>query len=121
MAAILRDEAASPAWPRPRSRYPSRSRSTLYLALRGVGSLNERRPPLSRRPSLERFGDSRDVLGRVAAATAGNVDQPSPCEVAQKTGHVLRPQIEPGFRQRIRQAGIWVARDRHVHLLRDIL
>src|SRR5882724_13302549 len=98
MAEIPRDEAASSEWAQPRSRYPTRSRSTLYLALAGVGSLNERRPPLSRRPALERFGDSRDVLGRVAAAAAGNVDQPSPCEVASITGHVLCPQIDPGFR-----------------------
>ena len=87
----------------------------------GVGSRSVRRPQLSRRLAFERFGDRRDVLGRVAAAAAGNIDQPSPRKIAQITRHVLRPQIEPGFRERIRQAGIRVARDRHVRLLRELL
>src|SRR4030088_2145732 len=115
MAAIPRDGVALAAWAQPRLRYQTRSRSTLSL---GEGFLSGLRPPLSRRLAFESLGDRRDVLGRVAATAAGNIDQPSPRKVAQITRHVLRPQIEPGFRERIRQTSIRVARDRHVRLLR---
>ena len=108
-----------------------RSRQTKRLRLRGVrhrlalsrtlGCSIGRRPQLPRRLAFERFGDRRDVLGRVAAAAAGNIDQPSSRKVAQITGHVLRAQIEPGRRKRIRQTGIRIARDRHVRLLRELL
>src|ERR1700730_16783829 len=119
MAAIPRDGVSSSSWARPRWRYQTRSRSTLNLV--GEGFLSGLRSPLSRRLAFERFGDSRDVLGCVAAAPAGNIDQPRPCKVAQIAGHVLRPQIEPGFRQGVRQTGVRVARDRHVRLLRELL
>src|ERR1700680_5174113 len=99
MAAIPTDGVVSSSWARPRSRYRTRSRSPLNLVVEGF--LCGLRPPLSRRQTFERFGDSRDMLGRVAAASAGNVDQPRPCKIAQIAGHVLRPQIEPCLRQRI--------------------
>src|SRR5450631_717596 len=119
MAAIPRDGVASSSLARPRSRYLTRSRSTLNLV--GEGFLSGLRPPLSRRLAFERFGDSRDVLGRVAATAAGDIDQPCPCKVAQITRHVLRPQVEPCFREGIRQPSIRVARDRYVGLLRELL
>src|SRR6266850_7433054 len=116
MAAIPRDGVASSSWARPRSRCRTRSRSTLNLVSEGfLGGL---RPPPSRGLAFERFCDSRDVLGCVAAAPAGNIDQPRPCKVAKIAGHVLRPQVEPGFREGVRQAGIRVARDSDVRLLR---
>src|ERR1700730_1729033 len=119
MAVNPRDEAASSPWPR--AQWCWRECSRFALALEGVGFGRMLSPALSRRLAFERFGNRRDVLGRVAAATAGNVNQPCPCEVAQITGHVLRSQIETGFRQRIRQTGVWVARDRYIRLLREFL
>src|SRR5580692_1707609 len=119
MVAIPRDGVASSSWARLRSRYQTRSRSTLNLV--GEGSRGGPGPPLSWRLAFERFGDSRNVLGRVAAAPAGNIDQPRPCKVAQIAGHILWAQIEPGFREGIRQTRIWVARDRHVCLFRELL
>ena len=38
---------------------------------------------------LKRLRDGRDVLGSVSTAAAGDVDQSSPCKVAQITGHVF--------------------------------
>src|SRR5450755_2286785 len=116
MAAIPRDGAASSLCPwlrrlRPGLCYRTHSRSTLNLTLEGKGFRNVSRPPLSRRLASERFGDCRDVLGCVAPAPAGNVDQPAARKIAQITGHVFRPQIETGLRKRIRQTGVRIARD----------
>src|ERR1700694_5257301 len=119
MAAIPRDEAASCA--SSRAQMCSRKCSLLALALEGEGFGGSLSPVFSRRQAFERFGDRRDVLGRVSAATAGNVNQPSPCEVAQIPGHILRSEVEAGFRQRIRQTGVWVARDSHIRLLREFV
>src|ERR1035437_10158472 len=94
MAVILTGAAAWSRWPR------SRCDLNLCQPSRGL--------------AFERFGNRRNVVGRVAAAAAGNIDQPSTCKVTQITGHVLGPQIEPGLRESIRQAGIRIARDRHV-------
>src|SRR5580700_10268045 len=100
MGAIPRDGAASAAWARPRLWcYRTRSRSTLNLV--GEGFPRGCRPPLSRRLAFERRGNSRDVLGGVAAAAAGNINQARPCKVTQIAGHVLRAQIEPSFREGI--------------------
>src|SRR5271165_2097983 len=104
MAAIRRDGAASS--PRRLRHLGYRPHSRADLALAEAGPLSRRSLQLSRRLAFERFGDSRDVFGGVAAAAAGNVDQPSLGKVAQITGHVVRPQIEAGFRERIRQTGI---------------
>src|SRR5271169_2980508 len=120
MVAIPRDGVASPSWVR-RPRCPTRSRSTFNLALASEGFLDGLRPPLSRRLAFERFRDSRYVLGSISTAATCDVDQPSPCKVTQILSHVLRPQIEAGFRQRIRQTGIGVTRDRHVRLFRELL
>src|SRR5271165_5456480 len=98
MAAIRRVGAASS--PR-RLRHLRYRHSRADLALAKAGFLSRRCLPLARRLALERFGDSRDVLGSIAAATAGNIDQPSLGKVTQITGHVVRPQIEAGFRERI--------------------
>src|ERR1700674_831399 len=119
MAAIPIDEAASAAWARPRSRYRTRSRSTLNLVSEGF--LRGLLPPLSWRLAFERFGNSCDVLGCVAATAAGNIDQPCPCKFAEITRHVLRPQIEAGLGEWIRQTRIRVARDRYIRLLRELL
>src|ERR1700732_5211433 len=108
MAVIPRDGVASASWARARSRYQTHSRPTLNLG--DERFLCGLRSPLSRRLAFKRFGDSRDVLGRVATTAAGNIDQPCPCKIAQITRHVLRPQVDPGFRERIRQTGIRIAR-----------
>src|SRR5271170_8288406 len=101
MAANPRDEAVLSSWLRPHSRARTHSCSTRNLGLVSEGFLGGRCAPLSRRLAIERFGDCRDMLWRISAATAGNVDQSPPRKVAQISGHVLRPQVEPGFRQRI--------------------
>src|SRR6267154_5221400 len=113
MAAIPRDEAAS--W-ESRAQMCSRKCSLLALTLEGEGFGGSLSPVFSRRLAFERFGDRRDVLGRVPATTAGNVNQSSAREVAEIAGHILRPQIETGFRQRIRQTGVWVAGDSDIRL-----
>src|SRR5260221_8563955 len=119
MAVTPRDEAALCA--SSRAQLCSRECSLFALALEGVGLGARLSPILSRRLAFEGFGDRRDVLGRVPTATAGNVNQPSPREVAQIAGHILRSQIETGFRQRIRQTGVWVAGDSRVRLLGEFL
>src|SRR5579859_3351995 len=104
MAVILTDgEALSP---RLRLCSPTRSRSA--LAQVGVSLPSTRLAPLSGNLPFQRLGDGRDVLGRVAAAAAGNIDQSCPRKVGQIASHVLRPQIEPGLREGIRQSGIRV-------------
>src|SRR5882724_9920057 len=119
MAAIPRDEEISSLWVW--AHLCCRMRSSPSLTLDGVGVPNVYRPKLPRRRAFECFGNRRNVFGRIAAAAAGNIYQSSPREVAQIAGHVLRPQIEPGFREGIRQASVRVARDRHVRLLRKFL
>src|SRR5579862_9166625 len=112
MAAIPRDEEASsvPAcrW-RLRSRSPIRSRAALNLAHGSERFFLEMRSKRSRRPAVERLRNRRNMLGSISTATTRDVDQPSPCEVAQITGHVLRAKIEPGLRKRIRQTGVGIA------------
>src|SRR5258708_34211514 len=119
MAVNPTDEAASCA--SSRAQLCSRECSLFALALEGVGFGTKLSPILSRRLAFERFGDRRDVLGCVSTATAGNVNQPSPREVAQIAGHILRSQIETSFRQRIRQTGVWVAGDSHIPLPAEFL
>src|SRR5579862_486984 len=100
MAANLRDEGASSSWVLPRPRDQTRSRATLKLG--NEGFLDLLNSPLSWRHAFEDFGDCRDVFGRIAAATAGDVNQTCLRKLSQITGHVLRPKIETCFRQRIR-------------------
>src|SRR6202521_2520642 len=119
MAVNPTDEAAACA--SSRAQLCSRECSLFALALEGVGFGTRLSPVLSRRLAFERFGDRRDVIGRVPTATTRNVNQTSPREVAQITGHILRSQIETGFRQRILQTGGWVAGDSHIRLLREFL
>src|SRR5271155_1596412 len=111
MAAIRTSGGASAQWLRLRS----------CPAPAGVGFFGGHCPEVSWRLTFERFGDRRDVLGGVAATTAGNIDQSSPRKVAQIAGHVVRPQIEPGRRERIRQTCIRIAGDRDVRFLRKLL
>src|ERR1700722_12687972 len=120
MVGILRDGVVSPSWVRPSLFGLTRSRPTLNLGLRTERFLGGLRPPLSRRLAFERFRDRRDMLWSISTAAAGDVDQPSPRKVAQITGHVLRTQIEAGLRQRIRQTGVGVTRDRHIRLVREL-
>ena len=68
------------------------------------------RPSLARGFAFERFGDGGDVLGRVAAAAAGDVDEAGVGEVAEVAGHVGRAEIEAGLGERIGQAGVGVGR-----------
>ncbi len=67
--------------------------------------------PLARRLAFEGLGDRGYVLGGVAAATAGDVDESSLGEVAEVAGHVFGSQIEAGLGERVRQAGVGVAGD----------
>src|SRR5882757_4788539 len=106
MAAIQTDEAASPQSPRLRTRSGLCPMSTCHHQFPGVFA-------------FECFGYRYDVLRRVSTAAAGNIDQSCPCKVAQKTGHVLRPQVEPGLRERVWQTGVWIARDGYVCLFRE--
>src|ERR1700746_1823839 len=100
MAAIPKDGGALPSSAEARLRCLIRSRGTLDLV--GVGFFRVCRAPLARRLAFECVGDRPDVLRRISATAAGDVDQPSPCKVAQITCHVLRPKIEASFRKRIR-------------------
>src|ERR1700735_4387288 len=101
MAAIRTDEEALPRW--------SRSRSNLNLA------------ELSRCLAFECLCNRRDVLRRISAAAARNIDQAALCKVAQITGHIVWSQIKPGLRQGIRQTRVRIARDRRVRLVRELL
>src|SRR5580704_10520327 len=121
MVAIPRDGVVSPWWVRLRLSCLTRSRATLDLGLAGERFLGGLRPPLSRRLAFERLCDSRNMLGSISTAAASDVDQPSPRKIPQITRHVLRPQVEAGFRQRIRQTGVGVTRDRHLRLFRQLL
>jgi hypothetical protein len=46
--------------------------------------------------TIERLGNRRDVVGGVAAAAAGDVDQPGFGKVAEVARHVRRLEIEAG-------------------------
>src|SRR3954447_1477570 len=97
MAANQRGEEASTSTPR-RWSSPMRSRSTLNLVRANERCFGELRANFSRRLTLERFRDCRDVLGSISATAAGNVDQLSVCKLRQITRHVLRPEIEACLR-----------------------
>ncbi len=56
--------------------------AALALAARGVAA-------------FERLGDRRDVLRRIAAAPAGNVDQAVLRKVSEVAGHVAGPRSKP--------------------------
>src|SRR5580704_5500145 len=101
----------------PSATFPLSSKLALLSRAGGVGSHTVRRPKLSRRQPFQCLGDGGDVLRRVAATATSYVDQPSPGKISQVSRHVLRSEIKSGFRQRIRQPGVWVAGDRHVRLL----
>src|SRR5579863_5858610 len=96
-----------------------RSRSTLHLV--GVGFFRAYRSPLSRRLTFERLRNRSDMLGSVPTVTTGKIDQASLNKVTQVPGHIFRPQIKTGFRQRVWQTSIGIARDRDVSLLRKLL
>src|SRR5208337_4963775 len=102
MAANRRD---GEAWA-PGSMKGSRAGSCFALALEGEGVIGRRCFPLSRRQAFESFRNRCNVLGGIAAAAAGNINEPCPCKIAEITGHVVRPQIESGFGKRIWQTGI---------------
>ncbi len=51
----------------------------------------------ARMHAVERLGDGGDVLGRVAAAAAGDVDEAAACEVAEGARHVGGAEIEAGL------------------------
>ena len=79
------------------------------------------RASLARRLAFERLGDGGDVLGRVAAAAAGDVDEAAAREVAEVAGHVGGAEIEAGLGERIGQAGVRVAGDGDVGFLRELV
>ncbi len=89
-----------------------RSGEAERLRLRGHGSCCDLDcgPRLARGYAFEGFGDGGDVLGRVAAAAAGDVDEAGAGEVAEVAGHVGRAEIEAGLGERVGQAGVRVAR-----------
>src|SRR3954451_17356111 len=97
MAASPRGGEVSTSTPR---RWTSRMRSrpTLNLVRANERGFGELRANFSRRLTLERFRDCRDVLGSISATAAGNVDQPSVCKLRQITRHVLWPKIEACLR-----------------------
>ena len=82
-----------------------------------IGRLGAARSADRAAPALERLGDGRDVLGRVAAAAAGDVDEPALGELAQVARHVRRLEIEAGGRERIGQTRVRVAGDGGARLL----
>ena len=69
---------------------------------------------------LEGLRDGGDVLGGVAAATAGDVAQVAVGELAHKAGHVVRLEIEAGGREGIWQAGVRVAGDKGIGLAGEL-
>ena len=79
-----------------------------------------RRHRRARRLAVERLGDGGDVLRRVAAAAAGDVDQARLGELAEVARHVRRLEIEAGRRERIGQARVRIAGDRRARLLREL-
>src|SRR5580658_2967048 len=109
MAAIRIDGVASSQLLRPGPRPRSHSQIGSRSALARIGFPRRHCFQLSWRLAFESFGNGRNVLGSVAAAATGNIDQSSACEVAQITSHVLGTEIEAGFRERIWQAGVGVA------------
>ena len=76
---------------------------------------------LARRLGREGLRDRGDVVGGVAAAAAGDVEQAARGELAEETAHVGGQQVEAGRRERIGQAGVRVARDERVGLLAQLL
>ena len=69
-----------------------------------------RRSYLARVHAIERLRDGRDVLRRVAATAAGDVDEAVLGEVAEIARHVRRLKIKPGGRKRIGQSRVGIAR-----------
>ena len=70
---------------------------------------------------LDGGGDRGDVLGRGAAAAAGDVDEARLGERAQQARGDVGRLVEPGLGHRIRQAGVRVDADPAVGLLRQLL
>ena len=66
---------------------------------------------LARRLRLENLRDRRDVLGRGAAAAAGDVDEAGVGEFAQQGRGVGRQLVEAGIAHRVGQAGVRVDAD----------
>jgi hypothetical protein len=71
-------------------------------------------------PPLEGLRDGRDVLGGVAAAAAGDVDQAGLGEVAEEAPHVLGLKVEAGGGERVGKARVGVAGDGRGGLLREL-
>ena len=74
----------------------------------------------ARMHAFEGLGDGGDVLGRVAAAAAGDVDEAAVREAAERARHVVGAEIEAGRRERVGQAGVGVAGDGDVGLLGEL-
>ena len=51
------------------------------------------------------------MVGRIAAATTGDIEQTALRKFAEEPGHVFGLEIEARWRQRIGQAGIGIAGD----------
>ena len=68
----------------------------------------------------ERLGDGRDVLGRVAATPPRDVHEVGVGELGKVARHIGRLEVEPGRRERVGQAGVRIAGDRRVGLLREL-
>jgi hypothetical protein len=87
----------------------------------GEGELGLEDADLAGRLGPERLGDGRDVLGGVAAAAAGDVEQAAVGELAHEARHVGGFQVEAGFRERIGQAGVGVGGNKDVGLRAQFL
>ena len=78
-----------------------------------------RRGNRARRDAVDRGDDLPDVLGRRAAAAADDVDEAVARELAEEAARVLRLLVV--LAERVRQAGVRMARDPRRRDLREIL
>ena len=70
--------------------------------------------------ALHGFRNRRNVLRRIATAAADEIHEAIVGEIAEVFPHVCREQIEARGGQRIRQAGIRIAGNERVRLLREV-
>ena len=76
---------------------------------------------MARLDAFHRFRDRGNVLGRIAAAAAHQIDEAIGGEVLGILAHVLGFQIKARGGERIRQAGVRIGRDKAIRLRRQFL
>src|SRR4051794_16091408 len=74
----------------------------------------------ARRQSFKCLRNGCNMLWRISAASAGDVDEPGFGEITQVLRHVLWTKVEPCGRKRIGQSRIWIAGDCDVRFLREL-